>query len=223
MPLPLSGSNQQAGIQPHGGAPGGARPVLIHTGRSSGKTYRTPPGCPPPDRWLPVHPFVGAAHRPGQERPGRAGGPAVQRRPRDRAAVPALGEEGGRLAHGAHNHQALSGHLGRVRVAAHRPPPTRLRTLNSRLPNSGSGACSRGCRTRAHHRVEDQPAERPLQRPHDARCHRRLTCCRVHGDVARCPATKRTGGRSADLAVLRCWRTSSNRGGAMGVAARTID
>jgi len=42
MPLPLSGSNQQAGIQPHGGAPGGARPVLIHTGRSSGKTYRTP-------------------------------------------------------------------------------------------------------------------------------------------------------------------------------------
>ncbi len=22
--------------------------------------------------------------------------------------------------------------------------------------------------------------------PHFARCHRRLTCCRVHGDVARC-------------------------------------
>jgi hypothetical protein len=43
-----------------------------------GEDLRTPPGRPPPDRWLPVHPSVGAAHRLGQERPGRAGGPAAQ-------------------------------------------------------------------------------------------------------------------------------------------------
>ena len=81
--------------------------------------------------------------RLGQERPARAGGTAPRRRPRDRAAVPAPGEEEGHLAQGAHNHHP-PGHIERVRPAAHGHPPTRLRTLNSRLPSTGSRTCRRG-------------------------------------------------------------------------------
>ncbi|MGH7511276.1 MAG: hypothetical protein ACREMZ_17775, partial [Gemmatimonadales bacterium] len=50
--------DQQTGLQPEGDAPGGSRPVLIHVGRSSGKTYRTPLDAHPlPDGYLfiPLH------------------------------------------------------------------------------------------------------------------------------------------------------------------------
>ena len=100
-----------------------ARPVLIHTGRSSGEIYWTPFDAHRlPDGYLFI-PLYGP-RTDWVERPGRVGGTAVPRRPRDRAAVPALGEEEGHLAPGAHNHQFLSGHLERVRVAAHGHPPT---------------------------------------------------------------------------------------------------
>jgi hypothetical protein len=97
----------------------GKRPVLIHVGRTSGKTRHTPLDAHRlPDGYLFI-PMYGAAHRLGEERTLCRNRQTPHRWSRDRPRVPPARVQGCRLATGAAHHQSAAGDHGGVPAVAH--------------------------------------------------------------------------------------------------------